>query len=179
VAGVAVVAAVALGASGILGGGTGAATPSPAQSVAVVETATPPVAATPSPTPAPTPTPTPVPTPTPAPTPTPTPRGLAANIKGITVSGGRYVVDYEVFNIDEDGDPHDGGRHVHFFYDTVAPTKAGVPGTGPWELYDGPSPFRVYRVADKPGAATQMCVLVARGDHSVIQDTGNCVDLPT
>jgi hypothetical protein len=179
VAGVAVVAAVALGASGILGGGTGAATPSPAQSVAVVETATPTVAATPSPTPIPTPSPTPVPTPTPAPTPTPTPRGLAANIKGITVSGGRYVVDYEVFNIDEDGDPHDGGRHVHFFYDTVAPTKAGVPGTGPWELYDGPSPFRVYRVADKPGAATQMCVLVARGDHSVIQDTGNCVDLPT
>ncbi len=178
-AGVAVVAAVALGASGILGAGGGGATPSPARSVAVVATASPSVAPTPSPTPVPTPSPTPVPTPTAAPTPTPTPRGLAANIKGITVSGGRYVVDYEVFNIDEDGDPHDGGRHVHFFYDTVAPTQAGTPGTGPWELYDGPSPFRVYRVADKPGAATQMCVLVARGDHSVIQDTGNCVDLPT
>ena len=103
-AGVAVVAAVALGASGILGAGVPGARrrhrPSRSRSSRRHRHRSPP---TPSPTPVPTPSPTPVPTPTAAPTPTPTPRGLAANIKGITVSGGRYVVDYEVFNIDEDG----------------------------------------------------------------------------
>jgi hypothetical protein len=140
------------------------------------------VSPSPAPTPSPTPvaTPSPTPTPTPAPTPTPTPRGLYAYIEGITLKGGQYSVDYQVFNIVENKDPYDGGRHVHFFFDTVPPEKAGVglESPGPWELYDGPTPFEVYGVADKPSGATKMCALVARGDHSVIQKTGNCVDLP-
>ena len=37
-------------------------------------------------------------TPTPVPTPTPTPAGRQARILGITVSDGRYVVDYDIFN---------------------------------------------------------------------------------
>jgi hypothetical protein len=132
----------------------------------------------PSPTLSPSPTPVPTPTPTPEPTPTPTPSGRFANIKGITISGGRYVVDYEVGQIVQDNDPHNG-FHVHFFFDTVKPQNAGVPGKGPWQLYDGPIPFKVYKVSDKPSAAKKMCVLVARKDHSVIQDTGNCVALPS
>ena len=70
------------------------------------------------------------------------------------------------------------GRHVHFFFDTVPPTQAGVPGKGPWFLYAGPVPFKGYKVSDKPSGAKQMCILVARMDHSVQQNTGNCVDLP-
>jgi hypothetical protein len=177
IAGVAVVAAVALGASGILGGaGTGGPSASPSQSLAVVASASPSPAPTPSPTPVVTPSPTP--TPTPEPTPTPTPPGRQARITGITVSGGRYVVDYQVFDIVQDNDAEDGKPHVHFFFDTVPPEQAGHPGKGPWWLYDGPVPFMKYRVSDKPSAARQMCVLVANGDHSVIQRTGNCVDLP-
>jgi hypothetical protein len=173
---VAIVAAVALGASGILGGGTGAASsPSPAQSLAVVESSSPSPTPTPSPSPVVTPSPTPVPTATPAPTPTPTPAGRQARITGITVSGGDYVVDYEVFNYTPE---LPGGRHVHFFFDTVPPEEAGVPGKGPWELYAGPVPFREYQVSEKPSGATKMCILVARPDHSVQQRTGNCVDLP-
>jgi hypothetical protein len=91
------------------------------------------------------------------------------------VSNGRYVVDYEVFNFEQE---LPNGRHVHFFFDTVSPEDAGVPGRGPWELYAGPVPFTVYRVSDKPSAATQMCILVARPDHSVLPNSGNCVDLP-
>jgi len=170
-----VVAAVAIGANMLGGSGGGAvASPTIQPSVAVVVSPSPSIA-TPSPSPA---TPSPTATPSPAPTPTPTPSGLFANIKGITVSGGRYVVDYEVFDIVEDNNPHNG-RHVHFFYNTVKPVNAGNPGKGPWELYDGPHPFKVYKVSDKPRGATKICILVANKDHSVIQKTGNCVAIPT
>jgi hypothetical protein len=33
-------------------------------------------------------------------------------------------------------------------------------------------------VADRPSAATQMCILVANPDHSVIANSGNCWALP-
>ena len=61
----------------------------------------------------------------------------------------------------------------------MKPENAGVPGKGPWELYDGKSPFREYQVRERPQGARQMCILVANHDHSVVQGTGNCVDLPS
>ena len=89
-----------------------------APSVAVVASESPSIAvASPSPSALPSATPSPEPTATPAPTPTPTPAGRQARISKITVSGGRYVVDYDVFNFD----PELPGRHVHFFFDTVPP----------------------------------------------------------
>jgi hypothetical protein len=173
--GLALVAAVAVAvvaiASNMLGGGTGTASAPP--SVAVIPTASPSIAITPSPSPILTASPSP--TPTPVPTPTPTPGGLQARISSITVSNGRYVVEYEAFNYTP---KLPNGRHVHFFFDTVAPEDAGVPGRGPWELYAGPVPFTGYRVSDKPSGATQMCILSARPDHSVLPNSGNCVDLP-
>lgn len=173
--GVVVVAAVAIGANMLGGGGGAGSSPSAAPSVAVVASPSASVVASPSPSAVPTASPSPEPTATPAPTPTPTPAGRQARIKEITVSGGRYVVDYDVFNFD----PELPGRHVHFFFDTVPPKEAGVPGSGPWILYAGPVPFTEYKVSDRPSGAKQMCILVARMDHSVIQDTGNCVDLPS
>ena len=130
----------------------------------------------PSPSPLPTaaPTPTPSPLATAAPTPTPTPAGRQARITRIRVRDGRYVVDYEVFGYRQELP----GRHVHFFFDSVPPREAGVPGSGPWILYAGPSPFTRYSVSDRPDGASQMCILVANPDHSVIRRTGNCVDLP-
>ncbi len=173
--GVVVVAAVAIGANMLGGGGGAGSSPSAAPSVAVVASPSASVAVSPSPSAVPTASPSPEPTATPAPTPTPPPAGRQARIKEITVSGGRYVVDYDVFNFD----PELPGRHVHFFFDTVPPKEAGVPGSGPWILYAGPVPFTEYKVSDRPSGAKQMCILVARMDHSVIQDTGNCVDLPS
>ena len=90
------------------------------------------------------------------------------------MSGGKYVVQYQVFGYK----PALPGRHVHFFFDTVKPIDAGVPGKGPWFLYAGPVPFQGYKVSDRPSGATQMCILVANADHSVVQNTGNCMDLP-
>ena len=85
--------------------------------------------------------------PTPAPTPTPTPAGKQARINSIAVSGGRYVVDYEVFGYTQKLP----GMHVHFFFDTVPPTKAGMPAKGPWYVYAGPIPFKGYKVYGSAG----------------------------
>jgi actin-like ATPase involved in cell morphogenesis len=172
---IALVAILAVGASGMLSGA------SPSSSPVAQASATAPASASPSPSPSPTPTPTvaptpsPSPTPTPVPTPTPTPAGRQARITGITINSGDYVVDYQVFGYTA----RLPGRHVHFFFDTVKPADAGVPGKGPWELYAGPVPFREYQVDERPSGATQMCILVANSDHSVVQGTGNCVDLPS
>ncbi len=112
---------------------------------------------------------------TPAPTITATYPPLYVRINSITLdSTGHYVVDYETFGYTEQLP----GRHVHFFFNTVPPDQAGMPGSGPWYLYGGPRPFTKYRETDRPAAATEMCALVANRDHSVIQGTGNCVNLP-
>ena len=88
----------------------------------------------------------------------------------------RYVIDFET-----NFSPNTADIHVHFFFDTVEPANAGVPGSGPWKLYGGPSPFTGYSFADRPfgptGAET-ICILVANADHSIRLDTGNCMDLP-
>ena len=98
-----------------------------------------------------------------------------ARINGITISDqGKYVVDYETFEYTETLP----GQHVHFFFNSVIPEQAGMPGSGPWILYGGPRPFSDYAPADRPPAATQMCVLVANADHSVRQESGNCYTLP-
>lgn len=110
-----------------------------------------------------------------APTATATFPALYVRINSVTVNDtGNYVVDYETFGYTE-ALP---GMHVHFFFDTVPPENAGSPGTGPWQLYGGPRPFTKYREVDRPAAATQMCALVANNDHSIILETGNCVNLP-
>lgn len=118
------------------------------------------------------PTPEPTATYTPAPT---EPAGPYTRINNITIdANGAYVVEYETFGFTEQLP----GVHIHFFFNTVSAENAGVPGSGPWILYGGPRPFTQYTVNDRPGAATQMCALVANVDHSVQLNTGNCYNLP-
>jgi hypothetical protein len=110
----------------------------------------------------------------------PQPPDNTARINSITIQDGRYIVDFETFGFE----PLLPGQHVHFFFDNVPPDQAGVPGSGPWQIYPtGPgqlntSPFTLYTVDQRPPDATQICILVANADHSVNQGTGNCVDLP-
>jgi actin-like ATPase involved in cell morphogenesis len=172
IGGIALLLVLGIAASGMLSGATPS---SPSPSVAQVS-----AAPSGSPSLAPSASPTPIPSSDAVPTasalasPTSTPAGQQVRITGILVSDGRYVVDYEVFGYE----PALPGRHMHFFFDTVSVADAGVPGTGPWFLYAGPMPFTGYKVSDRPSAATRMCVLVANADHTVVPDTGNCVDLP-
>jgi hypothetical protein len=97
-----------------------------------------------------------------------------AVITGISLSGSTYVVAFQTLGFT----PQLPGKHVHFFFDTVPPEQAGVPGSGPWEVYGGSSPFTGYTTADKPAGATEMCILVANSNHSVQPGTGNCYPLP-
>ena len=174
---IALIAVLAVGASALLGGGSASPSPSAGSSVAIVVVPSASATPAPSPTPTPTPTPTPVPTPVPTPTPTPTPEGRFAWINSIGISGNAYAVDFSVYHYTPD---MTGGYHVHFFWDTIPPKEAGIPADHRnWILYDKPNPFKGYKVADRPKAAKKMCILVARPDHSVIQKTGNCVDLPS
>jgi serine/threonine-protein kinase len=187
--------------SGVMGGGgTGTPTIEPATQAVVAQatvtvtltkpapTRAVPTATTrvePSPTQAPPATETAAPEPTatlppptrtaPPPPPSPTvPVGPSARITNITLNGSTYIIDYATAGFAQ-ALP---GPHVHFFFNTVPPQQAGVPGGGPWKLYGGPSPFTGYTVEERPGGATQMCILVANPDHSVQQGTGNCVNLP-
>jgi hypothetical protein len=118
---------------------------------------------------------TPTPTTPPAPTATPTPTFRWSQITGISVSGSNYSIDYIAGNF-EPALPD--AMHVHFFFNTVSPENAGFPGSGPWHLYGGPAPYTGYPLSERPSGATQMCILVANPNHSVVQGTGNCVDLP-
>ncbi|MGA9531576.1 MAG: protein kinase [Anaerolineales bacterium] len=146
--------------------GPGAGLPEATATEAPVLTNTPQPTATPSP-----PTNTPVPTVEPTAT---EPIGPYVRINGITLDGSRYVVDYETFGYIENLP----GQHVHFFFNSVPPEQAGVPGNGPWYVYGGPRPFRGYGLSDKPAGATQMCTLSANPNHTVVPGSGNCVVLP-
>lgn len=106
--------------------------------------------------------------------PQPTESGPRVQITSVTESNGRYVINFEATGYV----PTLPGMHVHFFFNTVTPENAGSPGSGPWKLYGGPSPFTEWTVADRPAGASQMCALVANADHSVQLGTGNCVNLP-
>ena len=97
-----------------------------------------------------------------------------ARISNITSSGANYVVDFQTVNFT----PQLPGQHLHFFYNTVPPEQAGVPGSGPWFVYGGASPFSGATIASRPAGATQMCVLVANENHTVQNGTGNCFPLP-
>jgi hypothetical protein len=114
-------------------------------------------------------------TPTVMPTATQTLPPLYVRINDIKLDDNdHYVVEYETFGYSEVLP----GQHVHFFFNTVPPERAGNPATGPWFLYGGPRPFDGYRVSDRPEGATQMCALVANPSHTVILESGNCFDLP-
>ena len=113
-------------------------------------------------------------TPTAEVTPTAEQPSYAARITNIALENGRYIVSFNTIGYTAQVP----GRHVHFFFDTVSTANAGVPGSGPWKLYGGPSPFTEYAESDKVGLPSSMCILVANEDHSIIPGTGNCFPLP-
>ena len=100
--------------------------------------------------------------------------GLSAAITNISLSGSTYNITFQTTGFT----PQAGQMHVHFFFNTVPPDQAGMPGVGPWKVHESAAPFTGYSTTDRPGGATQMCILVANANHSVQQGTGNCFPLP-
>jgi hypothetical protein len=95
-------------------------------------------------------------------------------ITQITIDAeGHYVVEYVTHGFTEELP----GTHLHFFFNNVTQAEVGALGANR-RMSGGPTPFRGYLTADRPAEATQMCVVVANPDHSVILDSGNCLQLP-
>jgi serine/threonine protein kinase len=100
---------------------------------------------------------------------------MSAKINRISLDGqGRYIVTYATNGFSEQLP----GTHIHFFFDTTTPDQVGISGSGAYLMYGGPAPFTGYTTADRPPGAKQMCVLVANPDHTIIANSGNCVNLP-
>ncbi len=96
-------------------------------------------------------------------------------ITGITEEGGRYLVDYETTGYTE-ALP---GEHVHFYWNSIYESEAGVgPNGAEWFVWGGPRPFNGYGVSDVPPGASAICSVVANPDHTIKPGTGNCWDLP-
>ncbi|MGD9146592.1 MAG: protein kinase [Anaerolineae bacterium] len=86
----------------------------------------------------------------------------------------RYVVDYLTAGFTE----KIPGTHLHFFFNIFSPEQIGLSGTGDRLTYGGPSPFTGYAVAGRPAEATELCVVVANPDHSVLLESASCFPLP-
>ncbi len=100
---------------------------------------------------------------------------VACSITAITLDAqNRYAVEYQAQGFSEQLP----GTHIHFFFNTFSADQVGSTGGGNRLMYGGPSPFTGYTPADRPEGAAQLCALVALPDHSVLPDSGNCVDLP-
>jgi hypothetical protein len=100
---------------------------------------------------------------------------LSAEITNITLDeDGSYIVEYITQGFEEQLP----GTHLHFFFNTVQPEDSGMGSSGDRLMHGGPSPFSDYKVGDKPAGATEMCVLVAEPNHSIILDSGSCMLLP-
>jgi hypothetical protein len=107
--------------------------------------------------------------------PPPIPTAKTVAITGIQLDAENYyVVDYTTQGFTEQLP----GTHLHFFFNTVPSEEVGARGSSERIMHDGPAPFTRYSKSDRPDGATQMCVLVANPDYSVIQNSGNCFDLP-
>jgi len=102
-------------------------------------------------------------------------QGKSVEIDSITIDDlGHYVVEYTIQGFEEKLP----GTHMHFFFNTVPLDQVGLNGIGSRLMFGGPAPFLGYKTVDRPQGATEMCVLVANPDHSVIPGSGNCFALP-
>jgi hypothetical protein len=100
---------------------------------------------------------------------------LFVQITGIFVnSQGQYEVAFRTQGFT----PQLPGTHIHFFFNNVSPDQVGITGGGLRVMHGSPSPFTGYGPADRPAEASQLCALVANPGHSVVLDSGNCLQLP-
>lgn len=109
------------------------------------------------------------------------PTGSCVRIDEATLDGETVVVRYSLtYDPDIDGGP--GSKHVHFFFDNVPVTEAGIPASsGNWVVYDtdedGDLEYR-FPAADIPAEATQLCAAAANDNHSLDNLDARCVELP-
>ena len=93
----------------------------------------------------------------------------------VTNTEQHYVADFEMAGFVPQ---YPGGMHLHFFFNTFSPDEVGIGGQANRRSHGSGPPFSGYAVADRPENATQLCVLVANPDHTMLPNSGNCLTLP-
>ena len=112
--------------------------------------------------------------------------GRCVFIDGVTLDGTSLVVSYSTFGYEPLINGSGTDHHIHFFFDTVPLAETGVPGAGPWVVWDldenGDKLFhgeKGFKTTDIPDGAQQVCAVVATIDHRLDDDPKpSCVDLP-
>lgn len=105
-------------------------------------------------------------------------------IDSLTTDAQGYVAAYTTVGYEPLIDGTDSDHHIHFFFNSVTVANAGVPGKGPWVVWDldseGEKLFHgALKPGDAPAAATQLCAAVATHQHAIDTDPQlSCVDLP-
>ncbi len=101
-------------------------------------------------------------------------QALAA-IEGIGINDeGYYTAVFTVANFE----PAYPGTHMHFYWNTFSPGDVGIGGEANRLTHGTLEPFAGFRTDERPPTATEMCVIVAHPDHTVIADSGSCYPLP-
>jgi thermitase len=87
-------------------------------------------------------------------------------ITGVNIIGSQYQINFTPNGYV----PLLGGIHTHFYYNTE-------PNTITNKMYSGSSPY-LLDISTKPANATQICAIVANSNHTIINNSGNCYNLP-
>jgi molecular chaperone DnaK len=105
-------------------------------------------------------------------------------IDSLTTDEQGYVAAYTTVGYEPLIDGKDTDHHIHFFFNSVTVADAGVPGNGPWVVWDvDPDGKKLFhdslKPSDAPADATQLCAAVATHHHALDTDPQlSCVDLP-
>ncbi len=86
----------------------------------------------------------------------------------------RYVVDFEVLNLDKTA----RGDRAHFYFNTAPLTVSGVPQEGFYSIFTEAPPYMGLKTTARDRSAVELCVLVAHFDGNMIPGSGTCRPLP-
>jgi hypothetical protein len=112
------------------------------------------------------------------------PTGRCVFIADIARDGADVVVRYETVGYEPHQDAGADSHHVHFYFDTVPVTQAGIPADPAnwvaWGLEEGGGEYvYTFPASDIPAEASQLCASVANVDHGLDDLNFQCVRLPS
>ena len=110
--------------------------------------------------------------------------GRCAFITDIARDGDNVVVHYETVGYEPHQNAGPDSHHVHFYFDTVPVSQAGIPADShnwvAWGLEDGGGDYvYTFPASDIPAGASQLCASVANVNHGLDDFNFQCVRLPS
>ncbi len=110
--------------------------------------------------------------------------GRCAFITDIARDGDNVVVHYETVGYEPHQNAGPDSHHVHFYFDTVPVSQAGIPADShnwvAWGLEEGGGDYvYTFPASDIPAGASQLCASVANVNHGLDDFNFQCVRLPS